>query len=108
MRGGDAEHIQSLVSAELEEKRYILQIEVELVHRLFFSLVLTLDPCLRRICASRCVALVQHNALLGSWVVQQANSHIYILIPPRKAEAWEISLFGISNDLDIDHSSQIS
>lgn len=70
MRGGDAGQVQSLLSAKLEEKRYILQIKVELVHRLIFSLVPTLDPCLRGICACRYVALVQHNAsvrLLASW-----------------------------------------
>ena len=69
MRGGDAEQIQSLLSGELEEKRNILQIKVEFVDRLFFSLVLTLDPCLGGICACSYVALVQRNAsvsLLGS------------------------------------------
>ena len=92
MRGGDTDHIQSLVSAELEEKKYILQIKIELVHRLFFSLVLTLDPCLRGIYACRCsVTLVQHNALLGSWAVELANSHIYILILPGKTQVCEIS-----------------
>ena len=45
MRGGDAERTQSLLSAELQEKRYILQIKVEYIYY-FFSLVLTLDPCL--------------------------------------------------------------
>ena len=64
MRGEDAERIQSLPRAELEEKEDILQTKVE--HRLFFSFVLTLDPCLRGISACRYVALVHHNALLGS------------------------------------------
>ena len=35
MRGGDAERIQSLLIAEVEEKRYILEIKVE--HIDYFS-----------------------------------------------------------------------
>ena len=39
MRGGDAEPIQTQLSADLVEKRYILQIKVEHIDY-FFSLVL--------------------------------------------------------------------